>query len=79
MCLLLSSVILGELLVKVSLFNCKVKIFMRRQIVLVVKSKFNSILGLGFSKHTHMMIPRGARGSPVFRFVIQHSSRSRIK
>ena len=61
MTLLLSLVILGDLLVGIFLFNCKVLIFMRMHVVLVVKSLFKSISRLGFSKHKHMMVPRGSQ------------------
>ena len=45
---------------------------MRRHIVLVVKSKFKSIQGLGFSEHTQMMVSKGDWGSPLIRFIIKH-------
>ena len=48
--LLLSLVILGNFLVKISIFNVKVGFFFKRKLVAsFVKSEFVSISGLGFS------------------------------
>ena len=65
MSFLLSLAIFGCLLVKTLLYNCKVWVFIRKVVVLVMKLELKSITGLGFSKHSHMMDSRGNRGCPL--------------